>query len=159
MGKEIIKKAIEMESAEGRNFGTILNLQNVNSRVFSDQIIPQKNTKFTDFLLFECVFCKASLGKENAVEVDDGIACAECFRGLTAKALQILQNSSERPKKVIRLYQCFGCGENLTARKMSGCLAICRNCFKNWQFENERTRQRFIEKTLNKIGGFLRGRI
>lgn len=159
MGKESIKQVPEMESAEGRNFGTVPNSIDMSPSILSSQILPQKNPKFTDFLLYQCVFCKASFDIGNAVAVDDGLACEGCVEDVTAAALQILNDAAQRPRKVVRLYQCFGCGENVTARRMSGCLAICRKCFKEWQIEGERARRRLIEKTLNKIGGFLRGRV
>ncbi len=65
--------------------------------------------------------------------------------------------SETRPKgKVIRLFRCFGCDRCFSAKKMSGFLIICRNCLISELIENERTRQRFVEKTLNKFGRFAR---
>lgn len=61
--------------------------------------------------------------------------------------------------RVIRLFRCFGCDRCYSAKLMSGFLMICRKCQSSGQFENERERQRFVEKTLKKIGAFLGRRI
>ncbi len=61
--------------------------------------------------------------------------------------------------KAIELFRCFGCDQCFLATTMSGFLIICRNCLASEQIENERSRQRFIEKMLNKIGVFLRRRV
>lgn len=66
---------------------------------------------------------------------------------------------TRRNGKVIKLFRCFGCDNYYGAKLMSSFLMICTNCFSSERFENERSRQRFIEKTLKKIGTFLRRRI
>lgn len=159
MGKQSIKLPVEMESAEGYDFGTLLNPKDMSSGVFSSRIISQKKPRFTEFLSGECIFCKAEVAKEKAVGVNGGLSCGNCFQNLTETTFQVLKISNEKPRKVIRLFKCFGCCGNYSERRMSGCLAICRKCFRDWQSLDKRVRQRSIEKTLNKIGGFLRRRI
>ncbi len=63
---------------------------------------------------------------------------------------------TRRNGKVIKLFRCFGCDKCYGAKLMSSFLMICTNCFSPERFENERSRQRFIEKMLKKIGTFLR---
>lgn len=99
MGNEITKTPEEIKSAEARNFGTGLNSQEMNSRVFSDEILSQKNSKFTDFLSYECISCKSSLGIEKAIAVDDGWACADCFEGLADKTVEVLKSLINKPKR------------------------------------------------------------
>lgn len=64
-----------------------------------------------------------------------------------------------RNKKVIRLYLCFGCGENRTAQKMSNCLAVCRECYRTVQDKGTVGKRNFVEKTLNNFHKFLRRRV
>ncbi len=64
-----------------------------------------------------------------------------------------------RHKKVIRLYLCFGCGENRTAQKMSNCLAVCRDCYRTAQDKGAVGKRNFVEKTLNNFHKFLRRRV
>lgn len=66
---------------------------------------------------------------------------------------------TRRTGRVIKLFRCFECDRCYSANLMSGFLMICRNCQSSGHLENERERQRFVEKTLKKIGVFLRRRI
>lgn len=159
MGKEIIKMPSEKKSAEGRNFGTILKSNDMNSGFLSTEILAQTGSKFTDFLMYECVSCRKTIKAEKSVAVNGGWACADCFRGLTAKVAEVLENVDKRRTKTIRLYKCFGCRGSFGAQKMSSLLAICRECSKRTQTEDERTRKQFVKKTLSNIGAFLGGRI
>ncbi len=61
--------------------------------------------------------------------------------------------------KVIKLFRCFGCNECFPAERMGAFLVICPKCLNLEHFEDKRMRQRFITKTLNKIGTFLGRRI
>ncbi len=61
--------------------------------------------------------------------------------------------------KVIKLFRCFGCDRCFSATMMSGFLIICNNSLAVVQLEDEPSRQRFVEKTLKKIGAFLGRRI
>lgn len=149
----------EKESAEVASFGTILNSNDMNSGFLSTEILTQTGSKFTDFLMYECISCRKTIKAEKSVAVNGGWTCADCFRGLTAQIAKVLENGGKRRTKTIRLYKCFGCGGNFGARKMSSFLAICRECSKRMQTEDERTRMQFVKKTLNNIGAFLGGRI
>ncbi len=66
---------------------------------------------------------------------------------------------TRRKGRVIKLFRCFGCDRCYSAKLMSGFLMICRNCQSSEHLVNERSRQRFVEKTLKKIGVFLGRRI
>lgn len=61
-----------------------------------------------------------------------------------------------RHKKVIRLFRCFCCEKSCAAKKMSSCLAICRECYQAAQTKGEIGRGNFVEKTLNNFHKFLR---
>lgn len=66
-------------------------------------------------------------------------------------------NSETRQKvRVIKLFRCFGCDRCFSTRLMSSFLVICKSCLISERIESERSPQRFVEKTLSKIGGFLR---
>lgn len=161
MGKEIIKTPSEKESAEVASFGTVLNSKDMNSGFSSTEILTQTRSKFTDFLKYECVSCRKTIEAEKSVAVDDGWACADCFGNLTAKVAGVLENGGGRRAKTIRLFRCFGCGGNFGSQKMSSFLMICRKCRKRTQTEtgDERSRKRFIEKTMLKIGKYFGGLI
>ncbi len=68
-------------------------------------------------------------------------------------------SETRKKGKVIRLFRCFDCDRCFSARMMSSFLVICKNCLIAEQLGDERSRQRLVEKTLNKIGIFLRRRI
>ncbi len=68
-------------------------------------------------------------------------------------------SETRKKGKFIKLFRCFGCDRCFSAKMMSGFLIICKNCMVSERIENERSRRRFVEKTLNKIGVFLRRRI
>jgi len=70
-----------------------------------------------------------------------------------------LETNLTRHKKVIRLYRCFGCEKSFTARKMSNCLVICRECYSAAQGKGRIARKNFVEKTLNNFHKFLRRRV
>ena len=61
--------------------------------------------------------------------------------------------------KIIKLFRCFGCDGCFSVVLMSGCLMICKKCLIFERSESERQRKLFIEKTINKIGIFLRRRV
>ena len=68
-------------------------------------------------------------------------------------------SETRKTGNVIRLFRCFGCDRCFSAKLMSGFLIFCKDCLNAEQLENERSRQRFVEKTLTKIGAFLRRRV
>ena len=68
-------------------------------------------------------------------------------------------SDTRKKGKVIKLFRCFGCDRCFSAKLMSGFLIICKNCLIAEQLDSESSRQRFVEKTLSKIGVFLRRRI
>jgi len=70
-----------------------------------------------------------------------------------------LETNLTRYKKVIRLYHCFGCEKSFTARKMSNCLVVCRDCYNAAQGKGTIARKNFVEKTLNNFHKFLRRRV
>lgn len=159
MGKEIIKMPSEKESAEVTSFGTILKSNDMNSGFLTTEILAQTGSKFTDFLMYECVSCRKTIKAEKSIAVNGGLACTDCFRNLTAQIAKVLENDGKRRTKTFRLYKCFGCDGNFGAQKMSSLLAICRECSKQTQTEDEQTRKQFVKKTLSNIGAFLGGRI
>lgn len=160
MLKEIIKENQQIENAEGRNFGISINSINLSLDSFSTlKILTQNSRNFTDFLAFECVICKSSFGRKKSVRYKTAWACEECFRTLQESIKQAITDMKSQPRKVVRLYRCFGCDKNFAARKMSKRLAICRNSFKVTQDCNNQKRNRLVTKTLSKFGAFLRGKI
>ena len=61
--------------------------------------------------------------------------------------------------KAIRLYRCFACNSNYTARKFSNALILCRPCYRQIDGKGRVARRNLIDKTLNNIHRFLRARI
>ncbi len=61
--------------------------------------------------------------------------------------------------KVVRLYRCFDCDGCFSIKMMSGFLMICKHCLTFERIGDKRSRERFVEKMLNKIGVFLRRRV
>lgn len=103
------------------------------------------------------VNAKAADALTSAASYKTLIKNQQTFTTDNYKAEKVLK--TRRSGKIIKLFRYFGCDKCYEAKLMSSFLMICTNCFSPEHFENERSRQRFIEKTLNKIGTFLRRRI
>jgi len=70
-----------------------------------------------------------------------------------------LDTETRQKGKIVKLFRCFGCDRCFSDKMMSGFLIICKDCLVSEQIEDERSRKRFVEKMLNKIGVFLRRRV
>ncbi len=64
-----------------------------------------------------------------------------------------------RPGKVHRLYRCFSCKRCFPGQRMSGCLVVCRGCVKETQSKGTVARINQIDRILNDIRIYLRGRL
>jgi hypothetical protein len=82
--------------------------------------------------------------------------CADCSGETMATATAIF-NSAARPKKVVKLHQCSGCGNYLAATKFSIYYGVCKKCLRDAKRKSKLGQSNFIERTLNTMRRNLRG--
>lgn len=71
---------------------------------------------------------------------------------------KILESVAQVPK-VVKLYPCFACDRNVSVRRMSRCLIVCKECWKTVPGKGPVAKRNFVDRTLNNIHRFLRRRV
>ena len=99
-----------------------------------------------------CDLCNPSPGKKMGVER----ICADCTKKSETLAATILTHVT-RPRKVIRLQKCVGCGNCKTATQFSIYYAICKKCLGDARAKSKVAQSNFVERLLNNLRRNLKG--
>lgn len=99
-----------------------------------------------------CELCVAPLEKRIGAET----VCADCLKKSEALATAIFAHVA-RPRKVIRLQKCVGCGNCKTPAKFSLYYAICKECVAVVRDKSKVAQSNFVERLLNNLRRNIKG--
>ena len=99
-----------------------------------------------------CNLCSPLPGKK----ISAGRTCAGCTEKSEILTATILTHVS-RPRKIIRLQKCVGCGGCKTARQFSIYHAICKKCLSDARAKSKIAQSNFVERLLNNLRRNLKG--
>lgn len=75
--------------------------------------------------------------------------------------LESVQSTIERmmmsTPRVVRLCRCFSCKRNFPMSRMSGCLAICRDCLRRSRELGQQARHNLVDRIINDLRKYIRG--
>jgi len=98
-----------------------------------------------------CAMCNPSTKNQSVIKLCAG------HRAETDALAKAIFGHLVKPRKVVKLQKCAGCGKCLTAAKFSLYHAVCKKCLSGAREKSKLGRSNFIERTLNNLRKNLRG--
>lgn len=129
-------------------------------------IITQERADRVEHFRGKCAMCgREAMRLFNTKKNGGRQACIECLFPMDEseprnRKLELKAQPVDKPAaKVVRLFDCFGCGAKRSADLMSGLLVICRDCSIGQLSMDEPNRDDFAKRTISRLLRFLRRRL